>query len=136
MCSSDLAFPQFGFLALIAMSAYIAGFAFSWGPITWVLLSEIFPNAIKGKALGIAVAAQWIANWVVTTTFSIMDGSTPLNNAFHHGFAYWIYGAMSVLAALFVLRWVPETKGKSLEAIQEIWGHKAPSSDTVAAEAS
>jgi SP family xylose:H+ symportor-like MFS transporter len=118
------AFEQFGVLALCSMLLYIAGFAFSWGPIVWVLLSEIFPNAIKGKALGIAVAAQWIANLLVSWSFKVLDGSTSLNASYHHAFAYWVYGVMSVLAALFVWRWVPETKGRSLEAIQELWRKK------------
>jgi SP family xylose:H+ symportor-like MFS transporter len=75
--------------------------------------------------LGIAVAAQWLANLVVSASFKVLDGSSALNAMFNHGFAYWIYGVMSVLAALFVWRWVPETKGKSLEAIQDLWGKGA-----------
>ncbi|MEA1652461.1 D-xylose transporter XylE [Nitrospirillum sp. BR 11164] len=115
---------QAGLAALAAMLVYIAGFAFSWGPVVWILLAEMFPNAIKGKALGIAVAAQWIANLVVTWSFNVMDGNSVLNAHFHHGFAYWIYGVFSLLSALFVWRFVPETKGRSLEAIQELWTHK------------
>jgi SP family xylose:H+ symportor-like MFS transporter len=112
-----------GAMALGAMLLYIAGFAMSWGPVVWVLLSEIFPNAIKGQALALAVAAQWIANVVVTLTFKVMDGSSLLNNLFHHGFSYYVYGAMSVASALFVYFLVPETKGRKLEEIQELW-HK------------
>jgi SP family xylose:H+ symportor-like MFS transporter len=111
-----------GLGALIAVVAYIAGFALSWGPVAWVMLSEMFPNAIKGKAMGLAVAAQWIANFVVSASFKVLDGNSTLNAMFNHGFAYWIYGGMSVLAAVFVLRYVPETKGRSLEAIQDLWG--------------
>ena len=116
--------------ALIAVIAYIAGFALSWGPVTWVLLSEIFPNIIKAKAMAIAVAAQWIANLLVSWSFKVLDGSSALNAMFNHGFAYWIYGGMSLLAVLFVMRFVPETKGKSLEAIQHLW---RPGSDHPAA---
>jgi MFS transporter, SP family, xylose:H+ symportor len=108
--------------ALVAVVAYIAGFALSWGPVVWVLLSEMFPNSIKGSALSIAVAAQWIANLFVSWTFKILDGSSGLNAMFNHGFAYWIYGVMSLLAALLVWWYVPETKGKTLEAIQDLWG--------------
>ena len=108
-------------IAILAVVVYIAGFAMSWGPVTWVLLAEIFPNSIKGKAMAIAVAAQWIANFVVSSTFPVMDRSSGLNAAFNHGFAYWIYGVMSVLAALFVARFVPETKQRSLEAIETLW---------------
>ena len=113
-----------GFWALLAVVAYIAGFSLSWGPVVWVMLSEIFPNSIKGKAMGIAVAAQWIANLFVSWSFKILDGNSALNAMFNHGFAYWIYGAMSVLAALFVIRFVPETKQRSLESIQELWGQQ------------
>jgi MFS transporter, SP family, xylose:H+ symportor len=111
-----------GLGALIAVVVYIAGFALSWGPVAWVMLAEMFPNAIKGKAMGLAVAAQWIANLVVSASFKVLDGNSALNAMFNHGFAYWIYGGMSVLAAVFVLRYVPETKGRSLEAIQDLWG--------------
>ena len=111
-----------GLGSLVAVVAYIGGFALSWGPVVWVLLSEMFPNSIKGRALGIAVAAQWIANLFVSWSFKVLDGNSVLNALFNHGFAYWIYGAMSLLAAAFVVLYVPETKGRSLEAIQDLWG--------------
>jgi SP family xylose:H+ symportor-like MFS transporter len=110
-----------GTFALVAVVAYIAGFALSWGPVVWVLLAEIFPNAIKGKAMALAVAIQWIANLFVSWSFKILDSNSALNELFNHGFAYWIYGVMSVLAAAFVWRYVPETKGQRLEAIQSLW---------------
>lgn len=113
-----------GIWTLVAAVTYIAGFSLSWGPVTWVMLSEIFPNSIKSKAMAIAVAAQWIANLFVSWSFKILDGNSALNASFNHGFAYWVYGAMSILAALFVMRFVPETKRRSLEAIQELWGRK------------
>ena len=72
--------------------------------------------------MSIAVAAQWITNFVVSLTFPMMDGSPALNNAFNHGFAYWVYGGFAILAALFVMRFVPETKQRSLEAIEGLWG--------------
>ncbi|NJN26849.1 MAG: D-xylose transporter XylE [Cyclobacteriaceae bacterium] len=106
--------------ALIFMLFYTASFAMSWGPVTWVLLSEIFPNRIRG-AMSIAVAAQWIANFAVSWTFPMMNDNTWLTSQFNHGFAYWIYGGMSMLAAFFVWKWVPETKGKTLEAMEDVW---------------
>lgn len=111
---------KMGFSALICMLVYVASFAVSWGPVTWVLLSEIFPNSIKG-AMSIAVAAQWLANLFISTTFPMMNDSSWLTNYFHHGFAYWIYAVMGILAALFMFRLVPETKGKTLEEIQSFW---------------
>jgi SP family xylose:H+ symportor-like MFS transporter len=110
-----------GLGALIAVVVYIAGFALSWGPVAWVMLSEMFPNSIKSKAMGLAVAAQWIANLLVSASFKVLDGNSVLNAMFNHAFAYWIYGGMSVLAGWFVIRYVPETKGRSLEAIQDLW---------------
>ena len=109
-----------GMAALLCMLFYIAGFAVSWGPVTWVLLSEIFPNQIRGKAMAVAVAAQWIANFIVSATFPILNDNR-LVEGFHHGFAYWIYGAMSILAAIFVWKIVPETKGRSLEQMEKLW---------------
>jgi len=116
-------FNYLGMAALLFMLIYTAAFAMSWGPVCWVLLAEIFPNSIRG-ALSIAVAAQWIANWVVSLTFPMMNDNTWLTAQFHHGFSYWIYGAMGILSAFFVWKLVPETKGKSLEEIEGFWRKK------------
>lgn len=113
-----------GYLALICMMLYVASFALSWGPVVWVLLSEIFPNKIRGKAMAIAVAAQWISNYLVSLTFPMMDDNSYLTEQFNHGFAYWIYGIMSLLAMFFVIKYVPETKGKTLEEMEGIWDKK------------
>jgi SP family xylose:H+ symportor-like MFS transporter len=109
-----------GVVALIFMLMYTAFFAMSWGPVTWVLLSEIFPNSIRG-AMSIAVAAQWIANWLISLSFPILNDNQWLTKQFNHGFSYWIYGIMGILAALFVWKLVPETKGKTLEEIEKLW---------------
>jgi SP family xylose:H+ symportor-like MFS transporter len=113
-------YDSVGLGTLIFMLLYTASFAMSWGPVTWVLLSEIFPNRIRG-AMSIAVAAQWIANFIVSWTFPMMNDNTWLNDHFNHGFAYWIYGAMGLLAALFIWRLVPETKGRTLEEMEDLW---------------
>jgi SP family xylose:H+ symportor-like MFS transporter len=113
-------FNQLGLMALIFMLTYTAAFAMSWGPVCWVLLAEIFPNSIR-SALSVAVAAQWIANWIVSLTFPILNDNVWLTEQFNHGFAYWIYGIMGVLSALFMWRFVPETKGKTLEEIESLW---------------
>ncbi len=110
-----------GMVALVCMLVYTAGFAVSWGPVTWVLLSEIFPNQIRGKAMALAVAAQWVANYLVSWTFPILNNNPYLVSHFRHGFAYWIYGVMGVFAALFMWRLVPETKGRSLEQMEAMW---------------
>ncbi|QDI07017.1 D-xylose transporter [Klebsiella electrica] len=110
-----------GGVALFAMLLYVAMFAVSWGPVCWVLLAEIFPNRIRSKALAIAVAAQWIANYFVSWTFPMMAKSTYLQTHFNNGFAYWVYGVMGILAALFMWKFVPETKGKTLEELEALW---------------
>lgn len=110
-----------GYLALACMMLYVASFALSWGPVTWVLLSEIFPNKIRGKAMAVAVAAQWVSNYLVSLTFPMMNDNTQLTEQFNHGFAYWVYGMMSLLAMWFVWKFVPETKGKTLEEMENLW---------------
>ena len=86
----------------------------SWGPICWVLIAEIFPNTIRGKAVAIAVAFQWIFNYIVSSTFPALYDFSPM-------FAYSLYGIICVAAAIFVWRWVPETKGKTLEDMSKLW---------------
>jgi len=103
-----------GVSTLIFIVIYSASFMMSWGPICWVLISEIFPNTIRGKAIAIAVAAQWISNFIVSATF-------PSLEAFSITFTYVLYGVMSVLSALFVWKMVPETKGKTLEDMNQLW---------------
>ncbi|HZR36883.1 MAG TPA: D-xylose transporter XylE [Nevskia sp.] len=110
-----------GGIALFCVIVYIVGFAMSWGPVVWVMLSEIFPGAVRGKAMAVTVAAQWIANLAVSWSFKVLDGNSFLNQWLNHGFAYYLYGLMSVLAGVFVWRCVPETAGRSLEAIQGLW---------------
>ena len=116
---------------LIAAIVYIAGFALSWGPVCWVLLAEMFPNSIKNRALALAVAAQWIANLFVSWSFKVLIDNSTLNAMFNHGFPYWMYGIASFLAAGFVYFYVPETKQRTLEEIQNLW--KRPGATTAAA---
>ena len=113
-----------GIAALVFMLVYVASFAMSWGPVCWVLLSEIFPNKIRGRALAVAVAAQWISNYLVSWTFPMMDKNSYLLEKFNHGFAYWIYGGMGLLAAIFVWKFIPETKEKTLEEMEKLWKKK------------
>lgn len=110
-----------GIGSLICMLVYTAGFAMSWGPVCWVLLAEIFPNSIRSIVMSITVAGQWVANFLVSWTFPMLDKNQYLTNTFNHGMAYWIYGIMGILAALFIWKFVPETKGKSLEQMEKYW---------------
>ncbi len=102
-------------ICMISLMVYTASFMFSWGPICWVLIAEVFPNTIRGAAVAIAVAFQWIFNWIVSTSF------VPMANSLGYGVVYTMYGVICVLAALFVWRLVPETKGKTLEDMTKLW---------------
>jgi SP family xylose:H+ symportor-like MFS transporter len=103
-----------GIGTLVFIILYTASFMMSWGPICWVMISEIFPNTIRGKAVAIAVAAQWISNFAVSSTFPVLESvSVP--------FTYGLYGIMCILSALFVWKMVPETKGKTLEEMNRLW---------------
>lgn len=103
-----------GIVPVFSVIVYAAFFMMSWGPICWVLISEIFPNTIRGKAVAIAVAFQWIFNYIVSSTFPALYDFSPM-------FAYSLYGIICVVAAIFVWRWVPETKGKTLEDMSKLW---------------
>jgi sugar porter (SP) family MFS transporter len=112
---------QTGVWTLAFMLGYIACFALSVGPVTWVLLAEIFPTRIRGRAMAIATVCLWLANVVVTWTFPMLDKDPRLVEKFHHAFPFWVYAGLSMVALLFVIRWVPETKGRSLEEIERQW---------------
>lgn len=103
-----------GISTLVFIIIYTASFMMSWGPICWVLISEIFPNKIRGQAVAVAVGAQWAANYLISSTYPAM---MEYSGALTYGF----YGLMAVLSALFVWKMVPETKGKSLEEMESLW---------------
>lgn len=106
----------------ISIMVYSASFMFSWGPICWVLIAEIFPNTIRGAAVAIAVAFQWIFNFIVSSTFVPMFNMHLTDgDDFGHWFTYGLYGIICVIAALFVWKLVPETKGKTLEDMTKLW---------------
>ena len=107
---------------MLSIMVYSASFMFSWGPICWVLIAEIFPNTIRGKAVAIAVAFQWIFNWIVSSSFVPMfNMHLQAGDDFGHWFTYGLYGILCVVAAIFVWRLVPETKGKTLEDMSKLW---------------
>ncbi len=106
----------------VSIMVYSASFMFSWGPICWVLISEIFPNTIRGAAVAIAVAFQWISNFIVSSTFVPMfNMHLSEGDDFGHWFTYGLYGVICIIAAVFVWRLVPETKGKTLEDMSKLW---------------
>jgi hypothetical protein len=114
-------FESLGLWVLVPMLGYIACFALSVGPVTWVILSEIFPTKVRGRAMGIATICLWSANFIVSQTFPMMDKNPWLIQRFHHGFPFGIYAAFCVVLFAVMQFWVPETKGKSLEEIERSW---------------
>jgi sugar porter (SP) family MFS transporter len=110
---------------LLFIGLYVICFGLSVGPVTWVILSEIFPTAVRGRALGLATFFLWIADYVVTQTFPILDARDSwFVQHFHHAFAFYLYAACCVLLVLVLCSLVPETKGKSLEEIERSWGRR------------
>ncbi len=104
-------------IPVISIMVYSACFMFSWGPICWVYISELFPNTIRSQATAWAVAFQWIFNFIVSSTFVPMYTRSPF-------FAYALYGVICLIAAVFVWKLVPETKGKTLEDMTALWRGK------------
>ncbi|KAG3288019.1 solute carrier family 2, facilitated glucose transporter member 8 isoform X4 [Ictidomys tridecemlineatus] len=98
-------------LAVGSMCLFIAGFAIGWGPIPWLLMSEIFPLHVKGVATGVCVLTNWLMAFLVTKEFNnLMEVLRPYG-------AFWLASAFCIFSVLFTLFWVPETKGKTLEQI-------------------
>jgi SP family sugar:H+ symporter-like MFS transporter len=112
---SEITLPgAWGPIALVAANIFVISFGASWGPLVWVLLGEIFPSRIRARALGLAAAAQWIANFAITLSFPIMAaGSLPLT--------YAMYAAFAAASFFFVMFKVPETNGMSLEQAETLF---------------
>lgn len=107
-----------GPLVLVFILVYVAAFALSLGPVVWVVISEIFPNRIRGKATAIASMALWTADYIVSQAFP------PMLNSAGPALTFWIFGLMALITVVFTWRKVPETKGKSLEEIESLWAAK------------
>lgn len=111
----DVSLPSpWGPVALVAANAFVVFFGASWGPLVWVLLGEMFPNRIRAAALGVAAAAQWIANFLITVTFP------PMLDTFGATGPYLMYAVFAGLSFVFVLAKVPETKGVELEDMENL----------------
>jgi len=108
---------QHGLLLLLCIVAFIAAFAMALGPLSWIICSEIFPNKVRGRAMSVATFIIWSSCYVVALTFPMLNDSKVIGPAL----TFWIYGGVSLLTFLFVLRAVPETKGKTLEEIEHYW---------------
>ncbi|WP_332631362.1 D-xylose transporter XylE [Halalkalibacter flavus] len=103
-----------GVSALLFILLYAAFYNLSWGPLMWVLASEIFPNRIRGQVMALTVVSCWVSNLIVSSTF-------PTLLEISSGMTYSFYGLVCILAFLFVWKLVPETKGKTLEEIETHW---------------
>ena len=111
-----------GFLSLLGVLIFIASFALSMGPVVWVLLSEMFPNKIRSVAMSVAVAAQWAANYVVSQSFPIvMDSEVNNGTTWNGSLPYFIFIGFILIIMIVTYKYIPETKGKSLEEIEEFW---------------
>ena len=123
--SNVVALPTW--IPVVSIMMYSAAFMFSWGPICWVYISELFPNTIRSRATAIAVAFQWIFNFIVSSTFVPMYNMQlgSMGDKFGHFFAYALYGVICIVAGVFVWKLVPETKGKTLEDMTHFWRAKS-----------
>jgi len=111
-----------GMVSLIGVLLFIASFALSMGPVVWVLLSEMFPNKIRSVAMSVAVAAQWAANYVVSQSFPMVMGSETNNSAPWNGsLPYFIFIVFILVIVYITYKFIPETKGKTLEEIEGFW---------------
>lgn len=109
---------RMAWVAVVSMMAYVASFAISLGPIFWLLISEIYPLKIRNSAEGVAATFNWGANLLVTLTFlTLVEKLGPSTT-------FWVYGICAVAAGIFSYYFVPETKGRSLEQIEEFWHSK------------
>jgi MFS family permease len=104
-----------GLVTVLALVVFIASFAFSMGPVVWTLISEIYPNRVRGRAIAVATAVNWFSAFIVAQFFlSVVD-------AIGESTTFFVFAAFCVVTYVFVWRFVPETKGRSLEEIQERW---------------
>ncbi|MFH5801727.1 sugar porter family MFS transporter [Haladaptatus sp. CMAA 1911] len=101
-----------GLLSVVGVMAYVAFFAIGLGPVFWLLISEIYPLEVRGTAMGLVTVLNWAANLAVSISF------LTLTNAIGKSFTFWLYGALSIVTFVFAYYLVPETKGRSLEAIE------------------
>lgn len=107
-------------LALVFLVLYVGSFAIGFGPLFWLLIGEIYPNEVRGEANSVAAAANWLANFAVALTF------LDLIEAVGHSAVFWGFAVISMLAIVFTLALVPETRGRSLEELEQELGTAAP----------
>jgi MFS family permease len=104
-----------GIITLVSLVVYIASFAFSLGPVVWTVIAEIYPSSIRGRAVSVATAANWAAAFVVSMTF------LNLLDAIGETATFLLFAVLCAVTFVWIARKVPETRGKSLEEIQDVW---------------
>lgn len=108
VANNDLSLSrEMGFVALVAINVFAVAFGITWGPVMWVMLSELFDSRLRTIAVAVCTAVNWMTNWLVTRTFPLLAG-------YGLGFAYGLYAVFAILAFFFVLKVLPETKGRSI----------------------
>lgn len=116
---------QTGLISLIGILLFIGAFAMSMGPIVWVVLSEMFPNAIRSVAMSLAVACQWAANYLVSQTFPmVMESKINTEGVWNGALPYYIFIVFILIIIGFTIKYIPETKGQSLESIEHLWAER------------
>ncbi|WP_148877512.1 sugar porter family MFS transporter [Serratia marcescens] len=109
-----------GYFALFGMLFFMMFYALSWGVGAWVLVSEIFPNRMRAQGMSIAVGCMWVANFAVSQSFPMINDHPYLFSHFHGAFPMWIFAACSLFSYWFIGRYIPETKGVSLEKMEQV----------------
>jgi len=125
LLGGSLLLESVGIISLIGVLLFIGSFAMSMGPVTWVLLSEMFPNKIRSIAMSIAVAVQWAGNALVTFSFPVIaESETNMEGFWNKSLPYFIFSAFILFIIIFTQKYLFETKGKSLEEVEGIWEEK------------
>jgi MFS family permease len=115
LCFLNTGSSLIGIIAVGSMAVYIASFAIGLGPVFWLLISEIYPLKVRGVAMSFASVANWLFNLIVAITF------LTLVNLIGQSGTFFMYGAIAIISWLFIYRRVPETRGQTLEQIEDYW---------------
>jgi len=125
MLGTTLMTDQVGIISLLGILMFVGSFAMSMGPIVWVMLSEMFPNSIRSIAMSIAVAVQWGCNYIVSQSFPMVVASdVNAGSTWNGSLPYFIFIAFILVIIWFTMKYIPETKGQSLEQIEKVWEKK------------
>nr|WP_243694216.1 MFS transporter [Vibrio viridaestus] len=107
-----------GYITVVSVVTFMVFFAIGWGAGTWVLVSEIFPAQIRGIGMGISVSMMWVFNFIIMQIFPLINQNDYLQSHFHGAFPMWIFVGFNLFCLWFLTKFVPETKGLSLEEIE------------------